>query len=157
MRFKALTLVAALALAPLLPPAQALAAARPRTSLTAVESDLMCVACHEPLAVSQSPEAASERNLASHLISLGDTKAQIERVMVAQYGPSVLAKPPAKGFNLAVYLLPPVAVLVGVAVVGFALVRWRRSKRSEEPAAPLAPLAAGDARRLEEDLARFEG
>jgi cytochrome c-type biogenesis protein CcmH len=156
-RFKALTLVVALALVPLLPSAQALGAARPRTSLTAVESGLMCVACHEPLAVSQSPEAASERNLASHLIAVGDTKAQIERVMVAQYGPSVLAKPPAKGFNLAVYLLPPVAVLIGVAIVGFALARWRRSKRSEEPAAALAPLGAGDARRLEEDLARFKG
>ncbi len=77
--------------------------------------------------------------------------------MVAQYGPSVLAKPPAKGFNLAVYLLPPVAVLIGVAIVGFALARWRRSKRSEEPAAALTPLGAGDARRLEEDLARFKG
>lgn len=157
MKSKALTLAVLLALAALLPTAQALAAARPRTSLTAVENDLMCVACHEPLASSQSPEAASERTLISHLISLGDTKAQIERVMVAQYGPSVLGKPPAQGFNLAVYVLPPVAVLVGVAVVGFALVRWRRSKGPDEPAAALSPLAAGDARRLEEDLARFEG
>lgn len=157
MKSKALMLIVLLALGALLPAAPAVGAVRPRTSLTAVEGDLMCVACHEPLAVSQSPEAASERNLASHLISLGDTKAEIERVMVAQYGPSVLAKPPAKGFNLAVYVLPPVAVLIGLTVVGFALVRWRRSKRSEEPAAALAPLGAGDARRLEEDLARFKG
>jgi cytochrome c-type biogenesis protein CcmH len=143
-------------LAALLAAAPALGAVHPRTSLTAVENDLMCVACHEPLAVSQSPQAESERRLISHLIALGDTKAQIERVMVAQYGPSVLAKPPAHGFNLSVYVLPPVAVLVGLAVVGFALARWRRSRRSEEPLASVASLSPGEARRLEEDLARYE-
>jgi cytochrome c-type biogenesis protein CcmH len=136
---------------------QALAAPHPRTSLTAVENDLMCVACHEPLAVSQSPQAESERRLISHLIALGDTKAEIERVMVAQYGPSVLARPPAHGFDLSVYVIPPAAVLVGLAVVGYALVRWRRARRGEEMDAALQPLSAGDARRLQEDLARYKG
>ncbi|MBV8733792.1 MAG: cytochrome c-type biogenesis protein CcmH [Solirubrobacterales bacterium] len=146
--------VAALA-GPFLAPA-ALGAVPARTSLPAVENDLMCVACHEPLAVSQSPQAESERRLISHLIALGDTKAQIERVMVAQYGPTVLARPPASGFDLSVYILPPAAVLVGLAVVGFALTRWRAGKRDGEPGAEVAPLQAGDARRLEEDLARYE-
>jgi cytochrome c-type biogenesis protein CcmH len=150
-------LVALMALPALLPAAPALAAARPRTTLTAVENDLMCVACHEPLAVSQSPQAESERRLISHLIALGDSKAQIERVMVAQYGPAVLARPPASGFNLSVYVLPPAAVLAGLAIVGFALSRWRRSRRDGEQPAQAAPLPALDAQRLEEDLARFEG
>lgn len=118
----------------------------------------MCVACHEPLSVSQSPEAGSERQLISHLIALGYTKAHIERVMVAQYGPSVLARPPASGFNLSVYVLPPAAVLVGLAIVAFALVRWRRGRRGGEvQAAAPPPLSAGDARRLDEDLARYRG
>ena len=138
------------------PPEAALAAVHPRTSLTAVEGDLMCTACHEPLASSQSPEAASERELVSHLIGLGDTKAQIERVMVAQYGPSVLARPPASGFNLSIYIIPPAAVLVGLAVVAVAVRRWRRSGRDAAPPSRAAPLPAADARRLEEDLARYE-
>ena len=146
-----------MALAALLAAVPAVGAAQPHTSLTVVENDLMCVACHEPLAVSQSPQAESERRLISHLIALGDTKAQIERVMVAQYGPSVLAKPPAHGFNLSVYVLPPVAVLVGLAVVGFALARWRRGRRNEEQPARATPLSPGDARRLEEDLAHYKG
>jgi cytochrome c-type biogenesis protein CcmH len=137
--------------------AQAWGAAPARTSLTAVENDLMCVACHEPLAVSQSPQAESERRLISHLIALGDTKAQIEHVMVAQYGPSVLARPPAHGFNLSVYVIPPVAVLVGLAVVAYALARWRRGRRGVEPDAGLQALSAGDAQRLQEDLARYKG
>jgi cytochrome c-type biogenesis protein CcmH len=145
------------ALAALLATVPAVGAAQPHTSLTAVENDLMCVACHEPLAVSQSPQAESERRLISHLIALGDTKAQIERVMVAQYGPSVLAKPPAHGFNLSVYVLPPVAVLVGLAVVGFALARWRRGRRGLKERAGVAPLSQRDAQRLEEDLAQYKG
>jgi cytochrome c-type biogenesis protein CcmH len=136
---------------------QAAGAPPPRTSLTAVENDLMCVACHEPLAVSQSPQAESERRLISHLIALGDTKPRIEHVMVAQYGPSVLAQPPAHGFNLSVYVIPPAAVLVGLVVVGYALTRWRRAKRNEQPGVGVAPLSAGDAQRLQEDLARYKG
>jgi cytochrome c-type biogenesis protein CcmH len=145
------------ALVPLAWAAQASGAASPRTSLTAVENDLMCVACHEPLAVSPSPQAESERRLISHLIRLGDTKAQIEHVMVAQYGPSVLARPPAHGFNLSVYVIPPAAVLAGLAVVGFALARWRRAKQGEERDAAAAPLTERDAQRLQEDLARYKG
>jgi cytochrome c-type biogenesis protein CcmH len=143
---------------PMLPPPAVSAALAPRTSLTAVQDDLMCVACHEALAVSQSPQANAERRLIRHLIALGDTKAQIDRVMVAQYGPAVLARPPAKGFNLSVYILPPAAVALGLAVVGFAVMRWRRSARQRAEAEPAtAPLGATDARRLDEELARFDG
>lgn len=156
-RRTAAVVVVLAALTPLVWTSQAFAAAPPRTSMTAVENDLMCVACHEPLAVSQSPQAESERRLISHLIKLGDTKPQIEHVMVAQYGPSVLAQPPAHGFNLSVYVIPPVAVLVGLVVVGYALARWRRAKRAEEPGVGAQPLSAGDAQRLQEDLARYKG
>jgi len=62
----------------------------------------MCVSCHEPLALAQSPQADSERAFVSMLIAKGLTKAQIENQLVAQYGPSVLGKPPAHGFNLTV-------------------------------------------------------
>lgn len=160
MRLFASTLLALAATAlpgPMLPPPAASASVAPRTSLSAVQADLMCVACHEALAVSQSPQANSERQLIRHLIALGYTKAHIERVMVAQYGPAVLARPPAHGFNLAVYVLPPVAVLLGLAVVGFAVVRWRRSARRRAPSEPVTALPATDAQRLEQELARFDG
>ena len=56
----------------------------PRSSQ--IQNDMMCVACHEPLAVAQSPEAFSERQYIRDLIAQGLTKAQIERQLVAQYG-----------------------------------------------------------------------
>ena len=126
-----------------------------RASFTQVESQLMCVACHESLAVANSPEAFSERQYIRDLIAQGDTAAEIKRNMVAQYGEAVLAVPPAQGFNLVVYVLP--AALVGLAIVALAITipRWRRRTRQAAPATPAAPLDADDLRRLDEDLGRY--
>ena len=129
-------------------------AATPRASLTQIENDVMCVVCNEPLAVARAPQADAERRFINDLISKGETKGQIERALVAQYGQSVLALPPARGFNLTVYVLPPAILLLGAAGLAFALPRWRRRTRAAASTTPTEPLEPGDARRLEEDLAR---
>jgi len=135
----------------------ATATAAPRASLTDIENDVMCVSCHEPLAVAQSPQAVAERSFISALIAQGQTKTQIERALVAQYGPAVLGKPPPHGFNLTVYVLPPALLLGGVALLAITLPKWRaRAKaRSTAPPAPTS-LNPSDARRLDDDLARFD-
>jgi cytochrome c-type biogenesis protein CcmH len=130
------------------------AAAAPRASLTAIENDVMCVSCREPLAVAQSPQADAERSYIRMLIAQGQTKSQIERELVAQYGPAVLGRPPAHGFDLTVYVLPPALVLIGIALLAIQLPRWRRRGRERERAGPPPPLAPEDAVRLEADLAR---
>jgi cytochrome c-type biogenesis protein CcmH len=147
----ALLLIGATALAP----AASQAATAPRASLTQIENDVMCVACHEPLSVAQSPEAFSERAYIRQLIAQGLTQKQIESQLVSQYGPSVLAKPPAHGFNLLIYVLPPLLLLIGIVMLLVTLPKWRQRSR----AAASTPLPQGpeinpeDARRLEEDLA----
>jgi cytochrome c-type biogenesis protein CcmH/NrfF len=149
-------LLVALAAAGSLAPASALAIV-PRTSLTDVEADVMCVSCREPLALAQSPQAISERNYISELVRQGLTKKQIEQALVAQYGAAVLGRPPAHGFNLTVYILPPLVVLAGIAILAVYLPRWRRRARASS-ATPLAhgpALDDTDARRLDEDLARY--
>ena len=136
------------------------AAAPARASLSDIENDVMCPSCREPLAVAESPQAEAERNYIRGLIAQGLTKPQIERQLVAQYGPQVLGKPPAHGFNLTVYILPPAIVLLGVGILAFALPRWRRRTRAAKAAAPQADAPAptdADAKRLDEDLAAFRG
>jgi cytochrome c-type biogenesis protein CcmH len=134
--------------------ASALGAAS-RASLTQLESELMCVACHESLAVAQSPESFSERQYIRDLIAQGETAAEIKRNMVAQYGPAVLAVPPAQGFNLVIYVLPPVLVALGILGLAITVPKWRRRARQTTPAATAAPLSADDTRRLNEDLGRY--
>ncbi len=152
----ALGLTLALASAQALAPTAA-AAVQPRASLTDIEGDVMCVSCREPLAVAESPQAYAERGYIRTLIAQGETKSQIERALVAQYRTAVLGRPPARGFNLTVYILPPALVLVGLAVLAFTLPKWRRRSRAAASAAArprTTQLPPDDARRLEEDLAR---
>ena len=151
----ALALVIALAAAGTFNLAGSALAAPGRASLTQLESQLMCVACHESLAVAQSPEAFSERQYIRDLIAQGETAAEIKRNMVEQYGQAVLAVPPAQGFNLVVYVLPPVLLAVGIAVLVVTVPRWRRRARQATPATATAPLTAEETRRLNEDLGRY--
>ena len=133
-----------------------------RASLTDVEADVMCVVCHEPLAVAQSPQADSERAYILMLIHRGRTKAQIERQLVVQYGPSVLGKPPAHGFSLLLYILPPVLIAIAVAILAFTLPRWRRRAAARAAASgpavsPNLALSPGETQRLDDELHQYGG
>jgi cytochrome c-type biogenesis protein CcmH len=161
MRRLATLLIAVIALGAIAPAlTETAAAATPKANLTDIENDVMCPSCREPLAVAQSPQAYAERNFIRGLIAQGLTKRQIERQLVAQYGPSVLGKPPAHGFNLTVYVLPPALVLLGLGILALTLPRWRRRTRaatSKQPGAPAPAPSGADAERLDEDLASFRG
>ncbi|MBV9338226.1 MAG: cytochrome c-type biogenesis protein CcmH [Solirubrobacterales bacterium] len=139
--------------------ASAAATQRPRASLTDIENDVMCVSCREPLAVAQSPQAIAEREYIRSLIAQGLTKRQIEQNLVVQYGAAVLGKPPASGFNLSVYILPPAILAVGLAILAIALPRWRRRSRAAAAASSASgpPLDPAEADRLERELSQFRG
>jgi cytochrome c-type biogenesis protein CcmH len=145
-----------------LPAANAAAAAtapKPRTSLSDLETEVMCVLCKVPLQVAgDAPQAVAERQFIKGLIAQGQTKAQIKDALVAQYGPAVLANPPTSGFSLSAYVIPIVAVVAAVALLALMLPRWRRRSRAPAPAAAAfgPELDPADARRLDEDLARFD-
>lgn len=135
------------------------AAARSSVSFTQMEQQFMCVACHEALNVAQSQESFSERAYLRLLILQGLSAPQIRTQFVSAYGPAVLASPPASGFNLTIYILPPAIVVIGAVSLAIALPRWRRRTRAEASAATgptggALALSADDTRRLDEDLAR---
>ncbi len=132
-------------------------AAAPRTSLPAIERQVMCVTCKIPLNVAQSPQADRERAYIQQLIDQGETESQIKSALVGQYGPAVLGLPAAHGFGLAAYLVPLGVVIALLATLGLLLPRWRRRARAEAAiAAPHPALDAADAARLEADLARMD-
>jgi cytochrome c-type biogenesis protein CcmH/NrfF len=132
-------------------------AATPRTSLPDIEDEVICVTCNVPLSIAESAEADRERAFIRRRIAAGDTKDEIKHALVAQYGERVLGTPAgSSGIDLAAWLVPGLVVLAGLAGLAVALPRWRR-RRADGAPAPLAPaLTPADARRLDEELARFD-
>lgn len=131
------------------------AAATP--SFASAVTQFMCVSCHEPLELVNSPQAISEKQTLQSLLDRRLTMPEVKAAMVAQYGPQVLAQPPASGFNLTVYVLPPAIFLAGLALLAFTLPKWRaRSRRAAATRLPgAAPLDSDDARRLDDELTNF--
>jgi cytochrome c-type biogenesis protein CcmH/NrfF len=152
-RRAAALLAAALAL---LAPGAALAAA-PRASLVDIEDEVMCVTCKIPLNIAEGPQPDRERELIRHLIDEGRTKAQIKAALVVEYGPNVLALPERNGVGLTAYAVPLGLVALLAAGLALLLPRWRRRARSaaKPDDAPEPALGGADARRLDEDLARY--
>ena len=152
---RALVLLAALALLSL--PAGAVAADCPKTTLAAVEADVMCPVCGTPLGLAtEAPQANRQRALIQRLVDRCRSQEEIEAVLVAQYGPGVLALPEADGFNLSAYLVPAAIVLLATGGVALAARRWRRGGGGGPPttAVPGEDGAAG--RRLDADLERYD-
>jgi cytochrome c-type biogenesis protein CcmH len=105
-------------------------AAEPRFSMAEIESELMCPTCQTRLDLSHSPAADRIRAFVEAKRAQGWTKQEVKDALVRDFGPAVLAAPPAEGFGLVAWLVPIALVAAGVAVL------WRRRR----------PLAASTAR-----------
>ena len=152
MRVAVLLLMAVLALA------SSAVAAQPRTSFNDVEDEVMCDTCNVPLNVAESDRADQERAAIRKLIAQGLTKDQIKAKLKAQYGPGILATPQDSGFSLAVWWVPVAVVVAVLGLLAALLPRWRRrTKDGAEGGAPRGrELTAGEAQRLDDDLARYD-
>lgn len=152
-----LVVIVALAIA-LVATATAQAAPAPRTSLHAVEAEVMCVSCGVPLAIAESPQADAERREITRLIAQGKTKQEILDSLVDEYGDTVLASPKDEGFGRAAYLVPIALVLAMLAALAIYLPRWRRNRDADDgtPTADGPAITDADSRRLAEDLARYD-
>jgi cytochrome c-type biogenesis protein CcmH len=126
-------------------------AAAPQASLPDIEDEVMCVECGTVLSVSSSPVAQQERTFIREQIAAGKDKRQIKAALVDEYGEEVLAEPDRTGFNVALWVVPIVLVLLAATGVAIAVVRWRGTPTVAE-AAPPPPLSPEDARRLDAEL-----
>ena len=146
----------AIALALLAAPA---AIACPKASLPDIEDEVMCPVCGTSLDVAGAPQADRQRAYIQDLIDKCQTKAQIKTALVAQFGDSVLALPRNRGFNAAAYVVPIASIALAFGALLLTLPRWRRRARiaAGAPASEQPTLTDAEARRLDEDLARFDG
>jgi cytochrome c-type biogenesis protein CcmH/NrfF len=85
-------------------------------------------------------------------VNAGMPDAAILDAFVKEYGPQVLVKPPARGFNLLGYLMPFAAIAAGLGFVWWVIKRFRKPVAA--PAGPELDAAtlAGYQARIEKDL-----
>jgi cytochrome c-type biogenesis protein CcmH len=154
MRAAVLALLLLLALAP------GALAVQPKASFNDVEDEVMCDTCNVPLNIADSDRAEQERQIIRKLIAQGLTKDQIKDRLKAQYGPGILATPQDSGFSLAVWWVPVAVVVALLALIAALLPRWRRRDPpdggGDGGGEPGRELTASEARRLEQDLARYD-
>jgi cytochrome c-type biogenesis protein CcmH len=136
------------------------AASEQQPTLPELERELICPTCHESLAVSSSPIADRMRSFIRARIAAGDTKSEIKSKLVDQFGESVLAAPPKRGFNLLAWLLPFAGLGLGGAALAVLARRWSRVREDAVPTDPSGngrgPLDPELERRVDEELARFD-
>ncbi len=93
-----------------------------------------CPVCNgETVAQSQATPAVEIRDQIKNDLQNGESQNGILSGLVAEYGPSILEKPPATGAGLVVWILPIVAAIAALVGVGFVLRKWRNRGRLEDP------------------------
>ena len=131
------------------------AASEERPTPAELESELVCPVCESTLDTSNAPVALRMKAFIRARIAAGDSKSEIKAALVDQFGPSVLAVPPKRGFELVAWLLPLAGLALGAVVVGLLAVHWSR-RRADEPPDEGEPLDPALERRVDDELARFE-
>ncbi len=111
-----------------------------------VARQMYCPVCENiPLDVCQTTACEKWRETIGEKLAAGWTDQQILDYFVAQYGERVLANPSGRGFNIFLWVIPPVA-LAGGAV--FLWLFFRRAARpaaqAATPDAPVVPPAPAD-------------
>lgn len=120
--------------------------------VNAIAKNLYCPVCENvPLDVCPTQACAQWRATIREKLEAGWTEQQILDYFVQQYGERVLAQPSARGLNLLVWILPPLAVLAGIAFYIFYL-RGLVSRR--KPGS--APVPQSNSPASDEYVARLE-
>ncbi|MGH7501595.1 MAG: cytochrome c-type biogenesis protein [Longimicrobiales bacterium] len=102
-----------------------------------VASDLRCVVC-QGLSLQDSPSSLAQnmRAIIREQLEAGKTPEEVKQHFVASYGEFILLEPEARGFNLTVYVLPVLALILGAIVIAFSVRRWSRSPANPSDSRP---------------------
>lgn len=124
-----------------------------------IATTLKCPTCRgQSVAESDSPSAAAIRAEIDRRLADGQSPGQIRDAIAASYGEDVQLVPGGSGLAGLVWVLPVVALVLGLAAVGAAFARWRRTptvRATDEDREVVArALAALDAGPDEDDPGR---
>ncbi len=99
-----------------------------------IDQRLMCPVCPaETIDQSQADVAIQMRELVREKLRAGESEDQIFNFFVDRYDKGVLAEPPAEGFNILVWVIPPLAFLLGLALIWLGFRQLSRSPRRYTP------------------------
>lgn len=107
-------------------------------ALTAqIAAKLRCLVCRGQSVAESSSQLAREMQTEIRTrLGRGESPEEIVDFFVESYGEWILLRPPPRGVNLLVYILPAAAFLIGLIGIGW----WLRSRRGAAPAAtPTGP------------------
>ena len=119
-----------------------------------VARQVRCPTCNTPLDVSNAPVAIDMKRYIAEKRDAGWTQQEVIDGLVDEFGRGVLATPPKSGFDLIAWLVPGIAVLLGLAAIPLLTRAWARRPRPDA-AASGPPPTEEEARRLEEELRRL--
>lgn len=129
--------------------------ASPKPTARSVGEGLICqCGCNMTVNGCNHPECSSRTEMQAMIgkeIRAGKDETTILQDFVLHYGVKVLATPPAKGFNLAVWVLPVIGVLGGLVVVIW-VVRRLRKPSAETPSIPGGPVDSKLLQAVEEEM-----
>ena len=91
----------------------------------ALSAQLRCPVC-QGLSLADSPSELSQemRAVVRSLLEEGKSPEEVKAYFVSKYGEWILLEPEPTGFNMAVYVLPILALLGGAVVVVVLVKRW---------------------------------
>jgi cytochrome c-type biogenesis protein CcmH len=123
----------------------------------AIAKKLYCPVCpNTPLDVCETQACQDWRAQIRDQLSAGWTEDQIINYFVEQYGERVLAEPQRSGFTSLVWLLPVLAVLLGLWVAYEILKGWRSGKVAVSPVPDRPKVAPEVLARIEKELQEMD-
>ena len=111
----------------------------------AIDQRLMCPVCPaETIDQSQADVAIQMRDLVREKLEAGESEEAIFAFFVERYDKAVLAEPPAEGFNVLVWVIPPVVFVLGLLLVWAGIRQLGRGDQRITLGSDAAPVAESE-------------
>ncbi|HLI34503.1 MAG TPA: cytochrome c-type biogenesis protein CcmH [Terriglobia bacterium] len=132
----------------------------PKPTLEEVGNQVYCL-CGCATTLNRCPHLPSEcasraqmQDLILKDIDQGKSEAAILQDLTERYGVRVLASPPAQGFDLTVWVLPGIGLIIGLIIVVLIVRKWwRKPKTPQASSVALDPKIMAE---VEEEMNRME-